>query len=1095
MKHWFRIIIFIVLCGLLGSGVSFSAISSNQDYRNYTEVDPGDDITVSSDGTKVTYITLPRNVTSYVYDDFGVNYFGADWSHDFTLHSSGGSDFGIVAVAVLANTVDDIKGMRDANVDYLTLLFYKSGTLSILLEECNAGSRTSSSLAFATGTVYYCTLYRDSGVGANGTVYLYRYSDVARTSEIDNMSLALTEDQWFRYRYAVNSFNSGGANTLSGYIEDDNTLTSDSVNYRIAASTVATTMPYPSQSAIFNDGKYFNAFYRESNIRTVYADVSDSAFGTSHALAYQVANTLAGFDADIFYSQMRTYGIYAALTKTNGTAKRIASCYKDDGNLNASSYMTNYFKAWAGENTASRYPAVLIDAKDYVWQGMREYDGANYKIVVTRTSGVFNTASWDSPTTLKTLGSASGIGQGVSFLNGDIGWLYTDNTTLYYKHYTESSETWGSEETVVSADVIDYRAFKGVVTQNDKLFVTWKSANTDLDYKIRDGSWGSAAVIGTDANSGSWGQFASTADVGKVEVVYIFYHDGTGLIYRTWNGSSISGTTTLITKVDIDDDGLTSPPYESEIIPLMFHYNTLDLRMLSISITPDTFTSDGVLVSKDGKLHEGTQNIGQSSVSYNSRTFTVYGDRDHTAWGRIYNWDTPAWEGSWVSMIPRYWDYHNTINLFISDGYAYIGYGGRDDAGTTSYVKVYKSDYQLDSGSFTADLSADWTDISPAEDANSTGRGYKWIIIDNYGIPHLFFQVGGGGGKMLVRQYSKKLAYDGQTVNFTVGLTVTDGTSGATGIILSDTDNGATGMLYLGSVTGTFGTNNALTDSGSGSATINGTLTEAWSGVTNIVDLVDSDNHLYTLDITLGNESSGQKSTNLVWSFRDKSVQPEVEGGSILHDELNFLNIMPQGDETYKGYKGDLSTEFTGGTALPCHETNKDNIFDSDASHWVGAFGGVGVIGNTTPCLVWTRRDATGDNEINSLRFTKWGGSSWDDTEIANSDFPWHFPPRIIIASDTTIWVVGVKTVSSVDQVVSYYSEDNGATFSYNAQHSTSSVESAVPMLSPYDSSNMILMWHDRVSRAHSEVVFEKFAILPSETEIFYYYYQQQRLN
>lgn len=65
------------------------------------------------------------------------------------------------------------------------------------------------------------------------------------------------------------------------------------------------------------------------------------------------------------------------------------------------------------------------------------------------------------------------------------------------------------------------------------------------------------------------------------------------------------------------------------------------------------------------------------------------------------------------------------------------------------------------------------------------------------------------------------LAYDGQTGNFTVGLTITGGTSGATGVIVSDTDAGATGTLVLSGITGVFVDNETITDTSTGSAVVN----------------------------------------------------------------------------------------------------------------------------------------------------------------------------------------------------------------------------------------------------------------------------------
>ncbi len=65
-----------------------------------------------------------------------------------------------------------------------------------------------------------------------------------------------------------------------------------------------------------------------------------------------------------------------------------------------------------------------------------------------------------------------------------------------------------------------------------------------------------------------------------------------------------------------------------------------------------------------------------------------------------------------------------------------------------------------------------------------------------------------------------ELPFDAQTVNYGAGLTVTGGTSGATGVIVTVIDNGATGTLRLKSVTGSF-VDNELVTASTGSATSN----------------------------------------------------------------------------------------------------------------------------------------------------------------------------------------------------------------------------------------------------------------------------------
>lgn len=82
-------------------------------------------------------------------------------------------------------------------------------------------------------------------------------------------------------------------------------------------------------------------------------------------------------------------------------------------------------------------------------------------------------------------------------------------------------------------------------------------------------------------------------------------------------------------------------------------------------------------------------------------------------------------------------------------------------------------------------------------------------------------------------QNVNRLNFDAQTANFTVGATVTGGTSGATGVIQSQVDNGTTGYLILGNITGTF-QDNEIVAGGGGSATVNGPAQLLFVAVTGI---------------------------------------------------------------------------------------------------------------------------------------------------------------------------------------------------------------------------------------------------------------------
>ena len=76
-----------------------------------------------------------------------------------------------------------------------------------------------------------------------------------------------------------------------------------------------------------------------------------------------------------------------------------------------------------------------------------------------------------------------------------------------------------------------------------------------------------------------------------------------------------------------------------------------------------------------------------------------------------------------------------------------------------------------------------------------------------------------------VHRPGSTLDYDAQTANFTLGKVLTGGTSGATALIIADSDSGATGTLTLREISGTFQNNETITDSVTGSATANGTVT------------------------------------------------------------------------------------------------------------------------------------------------------------------------------------------------------------------------------------------------------------------------------
>jgi hypothetical protein len=89
------------------------------------------------------------------------------------------------------------------------------------------------------------------------------------------------------------------------------------------------------------------------------------------------------------------------------------------------------------------------------------------------------------------------------------------------------------------------------------------------------------------------------------------------------------------------------------------------------------------------------------------------------------------------------------------------------------------------------------------------------------------------------------LNYDGGTLAFTAGQTVTGGTSGASAVIIKVVGTTASGVLWLGAVTGgPFQDNEAITSSG-GAALVNGTISLLYGKITGVATSSLSHNWVY----------------------------------------------------------------------------------------------------------------------------------------------------------------------------------------------------------------------------------------------------------
>lgn len=193
-----------------------------QDFTGYTEVDAGG--TISSTANLFTNAITVMDEETYSYKDFTAGYFSADFEHQFKINVTV-CDAGVEMYTwLMANLINDAKGIDDANGDYLGIKIRSpaGANFSIVVDECDGGTIASTSktgLIFATD--YWITVVRNESAGTYGTLYVYIYSDVCRSTLIDTLIVTLnTSKKDFRYLYAFSVYKDGGVEDSSWTMSD-----------------------------------------------------------------------------------------------------------------------------------------------------------------------------------------------------------------------------------------------------------------------------------------------------------------------------------------------------------------------------------------------------------------------------------------------------------------------------------------------------------------------------------------------------------------------------------------------------------------------------------------------------------------------------------------------------------------------------------------------------------------------------------------------------------------------------------------------------------------------------------------------------------
>jgi len=187
----------------------------SEDFTTYTEVDENADISVD-DASQITVTSMNLYADSRVYDDKGASHFGDTFSHTFKWGKStgnGAAAYGTFWAA--ANTIADMQTWFASDHQAVFMFTYEtSETVRIYDGEHNVDDTTG---VCDVGETHWFTVERT----AANAIQCRIYSDEARTSLVDTISIALTGERAYRYLYAVNSRNNdASASSVTFVLED-----------------------------------------------------------------------------------------------------------------------------------------------------------------------------------------------------------------------------------------------------------------------------------------------------------------------------------------------------------------------------------------------------------------------------------------------------------------------------------------------------------------------------------------------------------------------------------------------------------------------------------------------------------------------------------------------------------------------------------------------------------------------------------------------------------------------------------------------------------------------------------------------------------
>jgi len=182
-----------------------------EDFTAYTEVDTNGKLTVTA--TKATGADVDEDEDVYLYSDKGAAFFD-ELDIDFEIYIASTSLASAIGGMAISNTVGTIADFVTTDI---TACAWRDGAnyKICLIRGNNVAIDTYTG---AANTLYYCTLTRTAG---SDSCVLKIYSDAARLTLLDTLTVAGFSTTTYRYIYGFVNYNTGsGGSDFDGYVQN-----------------------------------------------------------------------------------------------------------------------------------------------------------------------------------------------------------------------------------------------------------------------------------------------------------------------------------------------------------------------------------------------------------------------------------------------------------------------------------------------------------------------------------------------------------------------------------------------------------------------------------------------------------------------------------------------------------------------------------------------------------------------------------------------------------------------------------------------------------------------------------------------------------